>query len=107
MKALMTAMLVAANLPFASPAQAEPMSGAGRAAAIGELVYGSGFASPIVSLFLGGSVEGTGIRRAAPGVGVIIHGFLGGSQEGTGIRRAAPGVVVHHFAGGTTEGTGI
>ena len=55
--------------------------------------------------FHGGSQEGTGIRRRAPGAGAG-QTFLGGQQDGTGIRRRAPGAAP---PGGATrrEGAGF
>lgn len=55
--------------------------------------------------YLGTGIDGTGIRRAAPGTRV--KHFLGGTTEGTGIRRAAPGSTVKNYLGGSTDGTGI
>lgn len=62
---------------------------------------------------VGGSVEGTGIRRKAPPLPLteLFERFLGGSTEGTGIRRKAPPrtlvELMEGFLGGSQEGTGI
>jgi len=135
MKGLVATLVAGAGIVGATMAEAGPLTAIGarvNPAAIHDALGGSGLRNWMATPFLGGSDDGTGIRRAAPGVvllylvqqnfaggttegtgirraapGVVIDQFPGGSQEGTGIRRAAPGVIILNFAGGAPEGTGI